>query len=177
MIYKFRTISTENKAFLRDYEIDSEALFSDFNNLIENDLGFDSNLLVSFFLADEEWNKGLELTRLDMNNDEGPVAVPMDTVRIVDLVNSRKSRLLYVYDIFNDQHLFIELIDMYEAKKGITYPRCCASVGEAPIQLATDTIDFSGSDLDDELKEFGSFGEDDEFDDELGDVLSDEELY
>lgn len=177
MIYKFRTISTENKAFLRDYEIDSDAFFSDFNKLIEHDLGFDSNLLVSFFLADEEWNKGLELTLLDMNNDEGPVAVPMDTVKIGDLVNSRKSRLLYVYDIFNDQHLFIELIDMYEAKKGITYPRCCASVGEAPLQLATDTVDFSDSTIDDELDEFDEFNQDDEFDGELGEGLSDEEFY
>lgn len=138
MIYKFRMLSSEDKAFLRDYEVDADSSFNNFHDLIQHNLGFDTGQLASFFLADEEWNKGIEFTLLDMRNDDGPVAVPMDTVKIGDVLRNRKDRLLYVYDIFTDQHLFLEIIDMYEPVKGKTYPTCCASVGEAPIQFASD---------------------------------------
>lgn len=169
MIFKFRTLTAENKAFLRDYEIDSDSSFTDLHRLIQHNLGFDENQLASFFMADEGWNKGLEFTLLDMNNEDGPVAVPMDTVRIGDMLSNRKDRLLYVYDIFTDQHLFLELIDIFEPKEGVEYPCCSASVGDAPLQLAADSVDFSEECVD-------NLDEMDELEDEFGDGVDPDEL-
>ena len=170
MIYKFRMISSDERAFMRDYEIDSEALFIDLHRLIQSDLQFDSTQLASFFVTDDHWNKGLELTLLDMGAAH---AKPMDAVKLSDLLKCRTDRLLYVYDIFADQYLFIELIDLHDPQPGFEYPRIAATVGEAPEQIGLDDDeeededmeDFDDEDFDDEdgFGEFGEFGIDEDY--------------
>ncbi len=147
-------ISGDNKAFLRDYEIDSNQTFLEFYKLIQNNLNYDLSQLTSFFLADEKWNKGLELTLIDMDNDGGPAAIPMDSVRIKDTLKQRKERLLYVYDIFNDNLLFIELLDIYTPDCAVKYPICSASIGEPPLQtdpLASSKLPVSYDESIDEI--------------------------
>lgn len=153
-------LSDDKKAFLRDYEIDSNQTFLEFHNLIQGDLSYDFSQLTSFFLADERWNKGLELTLIDMDNDAGPAAIPMDSVRMKDVLKERKERLLYVYDIFNDNLFFIELMDIYTPDCSIKYPICSASIGEPPLQtqIAADSrLPISDDEqIDDIFKEFDS---------------------
>lgn len=167
MIYKFRMLSGEDKAFLRDYEIDAEDSFINLHKQIQNNLHFDSSQLASFFLTDEQWNKGLELTLLDMRNDSGPVAIPMESIKITDLIKKRNQRLLYVYDILTDNALFLELLDVFPAVKGVKYPICSASIGDAPEQSIQDIDEDNMTDesVDDilrnfEINEFGSEGYD-----------------
>lgn len=138
MVYKFRMLSDEDELFLRDFEVDADSTFYTFHEVIQENLGFDPGQLASFFLADEQWNKGMELTLIDMQNDTEMAAIPMDKVKINELMSNRRERLLYVYDIFTDRSLFIELIDILEPNPAMKYPVCTASVGEAPIQLAED---------------------------------------
>lgn len=152
-------ISADDKAFLRDFEVDSNQTFLAFHNAIQDNLGFDPTQLASFFLADEHWNKGMELTLLDMQNEGDLAAIPMESVKISELINDRKERLLYVYDIFTDHSLFIELLDKFEAEAGVKYPICSASVGEPPIQLADDAIDISDEDFEEKNEIDDLFGE------------------
>jgi len=160
MIYKFRMISGDEDNFLRDYEIESDKTFLDFHNLIQSDLGFEPSMLASFFLADEHWNKGMELTLIDMQSDGAMAAIPMETVKLKELVKERRERLLYVYDIFSDRSLFLELIDMFEPKENEKYPRCSASLGEPPAQFSDDYGDVDGSDSGNEIKNlFNDFEE------------------
>lgn len=162
-------ISGDNKAFLRDFEIDSNQTFLDFHKLIQGDLKYDSAQLTSFFIADENWNKGLEFTLIDMENDGGPAAIPMDSVKIKEILKERKDRLLYVYDILNDNLFFIELMDLYPPDCSVKYPICTASIGEPPLQseINLDTkltvnedvfIDDDFNDFDSEDIDIGSEG-------------------
>ncbi len=165
MIYKLRMISAEVKAFLRDYEIDSCATFLDFHKFIQEDLGYEPGQLTSFFMADKNWNKGLELTLLDMQNDAGPAAIPMESVKLEDLLKERKDRLLYVYDIFADRSLFLELLDIHPQKKGIRYPICSASIGDAPLQFET-LSGKSDNEVDESIRDLFSDFNSDEFEPE-----------
>ena len=140
MIYKFRMISGDETAFLREYEVDSNTTFLNFHNFIQKDLEFDSNQLASFFLADEQWNKGMELTLIDMENDAGPAAIPMDSLKINDLLKNKKERLLYVFDIFSERCFFIELSNIFQKEDDVTYPRCIASIGNAPEQVVVEEV-------------------------------------
>ncbi len=138
MIYKFRMISGDEEAFLREYEIADSHTFLDFHNFIQNDLGYDSSQLASFFLTDEHWNKGMELTLIDMENDAGMAAIPMETVKLFELLKNKKDRLLYVFDIFSDRCFFLELANICEPEKDIAYPICKTSIGTPPQQLKLD---------------------------------------
>jgi hypothetical protein len=110
------------------------------HNFIQKDLNFDTHQLASFFLTDDLWSKGLELTLIDMENDAGPAAIPMDSVKMSDLLKQKKERLLYVFDIFSDRCFFIELTDIIQPAADEIYPRCAVSVGEAPRQLIIEDI-------------------------------------
>lgn len=160
MVYKFRMISADDRAFLRDFEIDENQTFLSFHNIIRENLGFDPAQLTSFFLADEHWNKGMELTLIDMHNDGELAAIPMESVKINELLKKRRERLLYIYDIFTDQTLFIELLDILEPSKNVKYPVCTASVGEPPVQFANNSVEISednlseGNEIDDIFGEF-----------------------
>ena len=162
-------LAGDEKAFLRDYEIDSNQNFLDFHKLIQGNLKYDVNQITSFFIADENWKKGLELTLIDMENDGGTAAIPMDSVRIKDLLKQRKDRLLYVFDIFNDNLFFIELLDIFVPKSSVRYPMCSASVGEPPVvsdfgdvPIPVENYDDSVDDIFDEYQsdefEFGCEG-------------------
>jgi hypothetical protein len=164
MIYKFRMISGDQVPFLRDYEIDADSSFLIFHNFIQGDLNFDKHQLASFFLADEHWNKGMELTLLDMQNDTGFAAIPMETVKLCDLLKTKKERLLYIFDIFSDRAFFIEIIDIFEPKASTSYPLCTSSIGEAPEQILID-LNIDEAEEEDEL-----------FDDSFNDFSSDEDF-
>ncbi len=165
MIYKFRMISGGEVAFLRDYEIEARSNFLNFHAFIQKNLNYDTHQLASFFLADEQWNKGMELTLMDMQNDSGFAAIPMETVTIGDILKNKKERLLYVFDIFSDRALFIELIDISKPNPKIVYPCCSASIGEAPEQIQLD-LNVDDMDLGDEI--------DEDIDEVFGDDLGDE---
>jgi len=164
-------ISGDNKAFLRDYKIDSNQTFLEFHTLIQHNLSYDPNQLASFFLADKHWNKGLELTLIDMENDSGPAAIPMNSVRIKDILKERKERLLYVYDIFSDNSFFLELMDIFVPDCAVKYPSCSASIGEPPLQTdplagsrlpinSDESIDEIFNEFDSEDYEIGAEGYD-----------------
>lgn len=162
MIYKFRMISADDKAFLRDYEIDSCVSFLELHTFFQDKLGYEPGQLASFFIADEHWNKGLELTVLDMENDAGPAAIPMESVKIGDLLKVKRDRLLYVFDIFSDRALFIELMDIYPQKEGVRYPLCSACIGDAPLQFDNSMVG-THEEVDDSIREIFDDFESDEY--------------
>lgn len=153
-------ISGDERVFLRDYEVDSNQTFLDLHKIIQDNLQYDSSQLASFFLADENWNKGLELTLIDMENDGGPAAIPMDSIKIKEVMKEKKERLLYVYDILTENSFFIELMDIYTPDCKKKYPICSVSVGEPPLQsefqnISTDPVNDDNF-INDILNEFDS---------------------
>ncbi len=166
MIYKFRVISDQQQLFLREYEIAGESNFLEFHKFIQHDLDYDANLMASFFLADEEWNKGLELTLLDMGSDLSTesVSITMESATIAQLINQKKDRVLYVFDLFTDNSLFMELVSISEPKPGVKYPICSASLGEPPLQFFEGEFSLEDEDLD----EFDTFDDFDEITNDIG---------
>ena len=157
-------LTGDEKPFLRDYEIDSNQNFLDFHKLIQGNLKYDVNQITSFFISDENWNKGLELTLIDMENDSGTAAIPMDSVRIKDLLKQRKDRLLYVFDIFNENLFFIELFDIFPPVSSVKYPICSASVGEPPVVSGFGDIPMPVDSYDDSVDDLFNDFQSDEFD-------------
>ena len=69
MIYSFRIVSDEVDNFRREISIDADATFLDLRNAICDSVNYDKNQMNSFFLCDEGWEKGKEITLEDMGSD------------------------------------------------------------------------------------------------------------
>ena len=154
MVYHFRLISNEVDDFIFEILIDSEAYFSDLHLFIQENLNFDKSQITSFFITDDDWNKEIEVTLLDMAFGESEQLV-MDKTKLNELVNSLRQRLLYVFDLFSERVLFMELIEIKD--EHYNTPACIRLEGEPPAGFATDF----GLDLDDDIEDIPSLSDDD----------------
>ena len=113
-IYKFRILLEAKEDIFRDIEIKSTQNFEDFHEIIVASFGFDNSQMASFYLSNEDWDKGQEISLFDMKMDENEqeqLLVMADTV-INTQVNCIGSHLLYAYDFLNMHNFFIELIEI-----------------------------------------------------------------
>jgi hypothetical protein len=135
MNYHFRIISNEVEDFIFEILINSNDYFIDLYHFIQENLNFDNSQISSFFITDSDWNKEREITLLDMMAGEGDNLV-MDKVRLSELITNKRQRMLYVFDLFADRCLFIELTDINN--KRIKTPVCLRLEGEPPKPVSED---------------------------------------
>lgn len=191
MIYTFSVTSDESKKFLREIEIDSEALFIDLNDAILDSVGYTKEQLTSFWVCNEYWEMQNEIVMsadMHMRSDED--IYTMADTRLNEFVQEKGDRILFVYDTLNERSFFMELIGK---KKGVlSAPKCTKSVADAPKQMdmfdnigdiesmmkdlnkksrSSDDFDssylddFDGSFNDDEIEGLSTYDQDEYFED------------
>ncbi len=156
MIYYFRVITSESDDFIFEFAINSKTLFSVLHTYIQKELGFDNTMITSFFITDENWNKEIEVTLIDMVDDDQHMV--MDKVCLEDLIQQKKQRLLYAFDMFAERVLFMELTDIKQGP--LDKPECLRLEGTPPPQFAGEEFDLAGDENFDD-NDFYSSNDDD----------------
>lgn len=171
MILKFRMVCDESATFVRDYEVDASMTLLDLNDFICEELGYDTDGMTSFFLADERWRKLREFTVMDMGGGMGPeeeAPITMSDVKLHQIIRTMDDRLIWVFDIFADRAYFLELVEPKQAEEGVEYPRVQFAHGEPVDQYDADAENGGEKSIFEEMMDdFGDFGGgDDSYDDE-----------
>ena len=102
MIYRFRVIldnDTEDDIF-RDIEINKKDSLVEFHKSIITSFGFNNNEIASFYLSDNQWNQGEEISLFNFEDQDQNNKL-MSDVLIGDVINNQNSKLIYVYDFLN----------------------------------------------------------------------------
>ena len=102
MIYRFTIISDEVDDFVREIQIDPEATFYDFHEAILKSVGYTNDQMTSFFICDDDWEKGKEVTLEEMDDNPEIDSWVMKDTTISELVEDEKQKLLYVFDYITD---------------------------------------------------------------------------
>lgn len=137
MVYKFLILSDEVDHFAREIEIDSEATFLELNDAILESVGYTKDQLTSFFICENNWEKKIEVTLMDMETDFDEDSWVMGETRLSELLEEEKQRMLFVFDNMTERAFFIELREIITGKN-LKKAVCTKSVGNPPAQ----TIDF-----------------------------------
>lgn len=167
MVYRFVMLSDENDFFKREILIDAEASFLDFNDFIVESLGYSKSEMTTFYLSDEEWNKGQEVTLMDMGMSSEYDSYLMDSTRLEDLLEQKGDRLLFVFDMLSERAFFMELVELLPGES-LVRAKLIRSEGKAPEQISTPelaelrSVSLAGARLEED------FLEDEELD--LGDL-------
>ena len=133
MQFHFRMVDPLLSDFLREYLISSEISFYDFYTFLCSDLQLQAESLMSFFTTNEEWEKQLELTLLDMGDSRTQYpTIPMNTVRLCDLLTQVGDQLIFCYDIFLDRNFYLQLVAIDEAKVDGVPGKCIKAIGANP---------------------------------------------
>ncbi|MEM0518380.1 IS1096 element passenger TnpR family protein [Aequorivita flava] len=131
MIYRFRVILDTHEDVFRDIEINASASLEDFHNAITQSFGFDGLEMASFYISNDLWEEGEEISLFDVSDEEGGTRV-MNETYLEDVVDENSTRLLYVYDFLNMWTFMVELADIAEAETGQIYPNLMYSHGQIP---------------------------------------------
>ncbi len=158
MIFKFRILSGEVSDFIREIEMKSNQTFFDLHKAIQLSVGWDESQMASFFLSNNSWEKGTEITLIEMFDDEFSETIVMDVALLSEFIKEKKQKLLYVYDLFTERFFYIEMVQIYKNGEK-EYPICVKTDGEPPIQVL---LDDSITNLPSETDYYGS---DDDIDD------------
>lgn len=139
--YRFRVTFEDYDDISRDIEIRSTQTFEELHHAIHNAIGFDASKAASFFLSDDNWKKGREVTTRDLEDAETEKAVSVRNSRLCDFIVDPHQKIYYIFDPASPWSFRIELVKiMREEETGAIYPRCIKSHGEAPKQYTAANI-------------------------------------
>ena len=153
MIYRFRVILDTEEDVFRDIEIEQNDTLEQFHNVITQSFGFDGTEMASFYISDEQWTQGEEISLFDMSDSSEPVRL-MNETTLIDVAHENSPRLIYVYDFLNMWTFLVELAEIAEYETGREYPNVMYTHGQIPDE-APDK-EFKADDL-------GSFNEEEGF--------------
>lgn len=157
MIYRFRIIldnDTEDDVF-RDIEIRETDSLEDLHNSITQSFGFDGLEMASFYLSNDDWEQGEEISMFDLS--EGGNAVrTMNEAILNDIVNESQTKLIYVYDFLSMWTFFVELAEIVDEAEGTDYPNLMFVHGQIPETapekaFVSEDLNLDMDNLDDDL--------------------------
>lgn len=154
--YKFRVTFEEYEDISRVIDIKSSQTFLDFHKAILASIGFDEKQMASFYMSNDTWKKGQEITLEDMSDDddEDPSKkIPiMKKSQIQDFIDDPHQKIIYIYDFIEMWTMHIELIGIeMKESTSIKYPVCSKTIGLPPKQY--DKVQRFGIVDDDEFEE------------------------
>src|SRR5262249_38322820 len=116
----------------------SDQTFEDLHNAIQKAVNFDNSQLASFYMSDDTWRKGLEITLMDMKGEEDETSGKiMNKCILSNFIDDPHQKILYVFDFLAMWTFRIELIKILSQDPKTTYPKCVKSIGIAPKQYAS----------------------------------------
>lgn len=153
MIYRFRVIldNDTDEDIFRDLEIRETDTLEDLHNIITQSFGFDGTEMASFYISDDEWNQGEEISLFDMSETGNQVRL-MNETTLDDTVHEAQTKLIYVYDFLNMWTFFVELAEIAEENEGVDYPNLMFVQGQVPDSAPEKLFEAqSDEDLDDDF--------------------------
>lgn len=169
---KFRVLLDSEGAneVFRDILIDSESTYEEFYKNILQNFNFGSDQMASFYMSNDNWDKGEEITLMDMSFGEEESSIPiMSKTKIHEYIEHPDQKIILVHDFLRMWIFLIELIG-YETE-GPATPQLILRVGEAPAEDSKKAEDNEGlfmGDFDEEEDddEFGFNDFDNDYSDE-----------
>lgn len=130
MVYRFRVILDAEEDVFRDIEMLQESTLEDLHNTIVQSFGFDGTEMASFYVSDDDWNQGEEISQFDMGDESARL---MNETTLDSVLSEDQTKLIYVYDFFNLWTFFVELAEIAEIEEGRDYPNLMFVHGQIPM--------------------------------------------
>jgi hypothetical protein len=173
--FKLRIVAdTEDDIFI-DISISSNNTFLQLHNTIIKGFKLGGGEMASFYKSNENWDKGNEITLMDMSfgEDDNNESMCMENTQLDHVLSQEEPKSLYLYDFLNMNIFYIDLVEV-SIKDQTSDPIILNTFGEYEIQqnlnsTAEDEDSNIKSEIDDILNEYDedNFESFDELDEDL----------
>lgn len=141
-VYRFKVCLEDNEDIFRDIDIKAAQTFEQFHAIIQEAFKFDAKHAAAFFVSDDYWRKGQEITlrREDLPLEEEEIRKKVEPkklmaeVKIAKYIEQPHQRFVYVFDPVVQWSFLIEMIKITEENSKTSYPAIVKSAGTAPKQ-------------------------------------------
>lgn len=148
MIYRFRVVldNDTDEDIFRDLEIRETDTLEDLHNIITQSFGFDGLEMASFYISNDQWEQGEEISMFDVGEGQESARL-MNETQISTVVHEAQTKLIYVYDFLSMWTFYVELAEIVEEAEGTDYPNLMYVHGQIPDTAPEKT--FEAESLDD----------------------------
>lgn len=140
--YTFRVIIDTEEDIFRDIVILENQDFEELHQAIIKAFEFKGDQMASFYMSNEEWEKGEEISLMDMSleDDKGPVK--MKDILIGSRINNSHHKILYVYDFLMMWIFYIELVKEGTQEPDKSYPFISLIFSDPPDESSKEITDL-----------------------------------
>ena len=141
-VYRFKVFLEDNEDVFRDIDIKASQNFEQLHTIIQEAFKFDAKHAAAFFVSDDYWRKGQEITlrKEDLPLEEEEIRKNVDPkklmaeTKIAKFIEQPHQRFVYVFDPIVQWTFLLEMIKIVEESPKVNYPSIVKSYGTAPKQ-------------------------------------------
>ncbi len=135
-LYRFRVTFEDYDEVIREIDIKSNQTFEDLHRAIHQATGYNSEYPSSFYISNDQWIKGEEITFLPNQRRIDRGIALMDKVKLSSRIDDPHQKFYYTFNFDRPFDFHVELLKIIlEETPGTVYPVIVKSVGEPPKQF------------------------------------------
>ncbi|MDB5002334.1 MAG: Plasmid pRiA4b ORF-3-like protein [Mucilaginibacter sp.] len=137
-LYRFRVTFEDYDDVTREIDIKSTQTFEDLHRAIHQSTGYNSEYSSSFYISNDQWLKGEEITYLPNQRRIDRGVALMEKVKLSSRIDDPHQKFYYIFNFDRPFDFHVELMKIIlDETPGVTYPAIIKSVGDAPRQFVT----------------------------------------
>lgn len=135
-LYRFKVTFEDYDDVTREIDVKSTQTFEDLHRAIHQSTGYNCEYPSSFYISNDQWIKGEEITYLPNQRRIDRGVVLMDKVKLSNRIDDPHQKFYYTFNFDRPFDFHVELLKIIlDETPGTTYPAIIKSVGEAPKQF------------------------------------------
>jgi hypothetical protein len=135
-LYRFRVTFEDYDEVTREIDIKSTQTFEDLHRAIHQSTGYNCEYPSSFYISNDQWIKGEEITFMPNQRRIDRAVALMDKVKLSNRIDDPHQKFYYTFNFDRPFDFHVELLKIIlEENPGTTYPAVIKSTGEAPKQF------------------------------------------
>lgn len=135
-LYRFRVTFEDYDDVMREIDIKSNQTFEDLHRAIHQSTGYNPEYPSSFYISNDQWTKGEEITYLPNQKRIDRGVSLMNKVKLLSFIDDPHQKFYYTFNFDRPFDFHVELMKIIlEEAPGVTYPAVIKSVGDAPKQF------------------------------------------
>jgi len=176
-LYRFRVTFEDYDDVIREIDVKSNQTFEDLHRAIHQSTGYNPEYSSSFYISNDQWIKGEEITYLPNQRRIDRGVGLMEKVKLSNRIDDPHQKFYYTFNFDRPFDFHVELMKIIlEDAPGVVYPAVIKSVGEAPKQFGNVFNPTVLPPVTDEFDLFDELGLNPEDADELSEVTDDVEV-
>src|ERR1700710_702500 len=135
-LYRFRITFEDYDDVSRDIDVKSNQTFEDLHKAIHKSTGYNFEFPSSFYISNDQWIKGEEITYMPNQKRIDRGVALMDKVKLLSFIDDPHQKFYYTFNFDRPFDFHVELMKIIlDDAPGVSYPAVIKSAGEAPKQF------------------------------------------